>query len=90
MAVTYTFDVFTSLDGFGSFSGGKRAGYWDKQDPELLNQAASLSRLSDCAVLTWPAGPHAACPRQQRIEQDARRRCPILRSSRRAVHAPRR
>ncbi len=42
MAVTYTFDVFTSLDGFGSFSGAKWGGYWDKQGPELLNRRLTL------------------------------------------------
>jgi dihydrofolate reductase len=32
---TYTFDVFSSLDGFGSHS-GDWGGYWGKQGPELL------------------------------------------------------
>jgi dihydrofolate reductase len=36
MTVTYTFDVFSSLDGFGSYSGGDWGGYWGKQGPELL------------------------------------------------------
>ena len=36
MPVTYTFDVFSSLDGFGSASGGDWGGYWGKQGPELL------------------------------------------------------
>jgi dihydrofolate reductase len=36
MPATYTFDVFASLDGFGSFSGGNWGGYWGKQGPELL------------------------------------------------------
>ena len=35
MTATYTFDVFSSLDGFGSY-GGDWAGYWGKQGPELL------------------------------------------------------
>jgi dihydrofolate reductase len=35
MTVTYTFDVFTSLDGFGAAS-GNWTGYWGKQGPELL------------------------------------------------------
>lgn len=35
MAATYTFDVFMSLDGFGSVSRGW-GGYWGKQGPELL------------------------------------------------------
>jgi len=38
MATTYTFDVFSSLDGFGSYNGnGDWGGYWGKQGPELLD-----------------------------------------------------
>ena len=36
MPATYTFDVFSSLDGFGS-AGGDWTGYWGKQGPELLD-----------------------------------------------------
>ncbi|WP_159842070.1 dihydrofolate reductase family protein [Nocardia sp. CY41] len=36
MTATYTFDVFSSLDGYGSVSGGDWGGYWGKQGPELL------------------------------------------------------
>ncbi|GFG53503.1 hypothetical protein MAGR_49440 [Mycolicibacterium agri] len=36
MTAMYTFDVFSSLDGFGSVSGGDWGGYWGKQGPELL------------------------------------------------------
>jgi dihydrofolate reductase len=36
MTATYTFDVFSSLDGFGA-AGGNWTGYWGKQGPELLN-----------------------------------------------------
>lgn len=35
MTATYTFDVFSSLDGFGAASSGW-GGYWGKQGPELL------------------------------------------------------
>ncbi|TVU66237.1 deaminase [Paenarthrobacter nitroguajacolicus] len=35
MSTTYTFDVFSSLDGFGTAS-GNWTGYWGKQGPELL------------------------------------------------------
>jgi dihydrofolate reductase len=35
MTATYTFDVFSSLDGYGSHS-GNWGGYWGKQGPELL------------------------------------------------------
>jgi dihydrofolate reductase len=37
MTATYTFDVFSSLDGFGSVDGGDWRGYWGKQGPELLD-----------------------------------------------------
>ena len=37
MTATYTFDVFTSLDGFGA-AGGDWTGYWGKQGPELLER----------------------------------------------------
>ena len=36
MTATYTFDVFSSLDGFGA-AGGNWGGYWGKQGPELLD-----------------------------------------------------
>ena len=36
MAATYTFDVFTTLDGYGSARAGW-GGYWGKQGPELLD-----------------------------------------------------
>src|SRR3954447_14295564 len=42
MSVTYTFDIFSSLDGFGSASGGNWGGYWGKQGPELLDHRLAL------------------------------------------------
>jgi dihydrofolate reductase len=42
MTATYTFDVFTSLDGFGSASDGNWGGYWGKQGPELLKHRLAL------------------------------------------------
>ncbi|MFI9487868.1 dihydrofolate reductase family protein [Promicromonospora sp. NPDC052451] len=41
MTATYTFDVFSSLDGFGS-AGGDWTGYWGKQGPELLGHRLAL------------------------------------------------
>lgn len=41
MTATYTFDVYTSLDGFGAASGGW-TGYWGKQGPELLARRLAL------------------------------------------------
>src|SRR5215213_2261713 len=42
MPATYTFDVFSSLDGYGSQSGGDWGGYWGKQGPELLDHRLAL------------------------------------------------
>jgi dihydrofolate reductase len=42
MSASYTFDVFSSLDGFGSVSGGDWGGYWGKQGPELLDHRLAL------------------------------------------------
>ena len=36
MSATYTFDVFSSLDGYGSHE-GDWGGYWGKQGPEFLD-----------------------------------------------------
>jgi dihydrofolate reductase len=41
MTATYTFDVFSSLDGFGTHS-GNWGGYWGKQGPELLEHRLAL------------------------------------------------
>lgn len=41
MTATYTFDVFSSLDGFGA-AGGDWTGYWGKQGPELLDHRLGL------------------------------------------------
>lgn len=43
MTATYTFDVFSSLDGFGG-AGGDWTGYWGKQGPELLDHRLALYR----------------------------------------------
>jgi dihydrofolate reductase len=43
MPGTYTFDVFASLDGYGSYGpGGDWGGYWGKQGPELLQHRLAL------------------------------------------------
>jgi dihydrofolate reductase len=41
MTATYTFDVFSSLDGLGTHS-GNWGGYWGKQGPELLEHRLAL------------------------------------------------
>ena len=43
MSATYTFDVFSSLDGYGSYnSSGDWGGYWGKQGPEFLDHRLAL------------------------------------------------
>lgn len=43
MTATYTFDVFASLDGYGSYGGdGDWGGYWGKQGPELIDHRFDL------------------------------------------------
>jgi dihydrofolate reductase len=43
MTATYTWDVFSTLDGYGSYGpGGDWGGYWSKQGPELLAYRAGL------------------------------------------------
>jgi dihydrofolate reductase len=42
MTATYTFDVFSSLDGYGGVSGGDWGGYWGKQGPDLLDHRLAL------------------------------------------------
>src|SRR6476659_43249 len=43
MTAIYTWDVFSTLDGYGSYGPeGDWGGYWGKQGPELLSHRASL------------------------------------------------
>ena len=43
MTALYTFDVFSTLDGYGSYGpDGDWGGYWGKQGPELLDRRLSL------------------------------------------------
>ncbi|RMI14460.1 dihydrofolate reductase family protein [Cellulomonas triticagri] len=52
MAATYTFDVFTSLDGFGSYGPpGDWGGYWGRQGPELLAHREEQYRAPQRMVL---------------------------------------
>jgi len=50
MTATYTFDVFTSLDGYGA-AGGDWTGYWGKQGPELLDHRLDLYGAEQRMVL---------------------------------------
>ena len=43
MTATYTFDIFCTLDGFGSYGGdGDWGGYWGKQGPEFLDRRLAV------------------------------------------------
>ncbi|MEV6261941.1 dihydrofolate reductase family protein [Streptomyces sp. NPDC051784] len=50
MTATYTFDIFSSLDGFGA-AGGDWTGYWGKQGPELLDHRLALYGVEQRMVL---------------------------------------
>lgn len=49
MTATYTFDVFSSLDGYASHN-GDWGGYWGKQGPELLERRLALYEQEQCMV----------------------------------------
>jgi dihydrofolate reductase len=51
VTAVYTFDVFSSLDGFGGVSGGDWGGYWGKQGPELLDRRLALYEEEQRMVL---------------------------------------
>ncbi|TQM14187.1 dihydrofolate reductase family protein [Pseudonocardia kunmingensis] len=52
MTATYTFDVFSSLDGYGSYGGdGDWGGYWGKQGPELLDHRLASFEAEQRMVL---------------------------------------
>ena len=43
MTVTYTFDILSTLDGYGAYGpDGDWGGYWGKQGPELLDRRPTL------------------------------------------------
>ena len=45
MTAIYTFDVFTTLDGYGSYNEhGDWGGYWGKGGPELVDRRLALLR----------------------------------------------
>ncbi len=52
MTATYTFDVFCSLDGYGSYGpGGDWGGYWGKQGPEFLDRRLAMYGAEQRMVL---------------------------------------
>ena len=43
MSATYTFDVFATLDGYGSYGpDGDWGGYWGKHGPEFLDRRVAV------------------------------------------------
>jgi dihydrofolate reductase len=42
MTATYTFDIFSSLDGFASYDNADWGPYWGKQGPEFLDRRLAL------------------------------------------------
>jgi dihydrofolate reductase len=73
MSATYTWDVFSTLDGYGSYApeGIDWGGYWSKHGPELLEHRAALfdteQRMvfgattfrENAAILTSGLDPHS-------------------------------
>jgi dihydrofolate reductase len=52
LTATYTFDVFCTLDGFGSYSSsGDWGGYWGKHGPEFLDRRLAVYREEQRMVL---------------------------------------
>ena len=52
MTALYTFDVFSTLDGYGSYGpAGDWGGYWGKQGPEFLDRRLALYREPQRLVL---------------------------------------
>ena len=75
MTATYIFDVFATLDGFGSYNGsGDWGGYWGKQGPDS-RRPAQYSR----GAAAGPWGHHLPEPVPRR-----KRRWRPLRQRRRA------
>jgi hypothetical protein len=52
--MTATFDVFSSLDGYGAAS-ANWTGYWGKQGPELLDHRLALPCTARSSG--WSSGP---------------------------------
>lgn len=52
MTALYTFDVFSTLDGYGSYSDdGDWGGYWGKDGPEFLERRLAIYREAQRLVL---------------------------------------
>jgi len=57
VTATYTFDIFSSLDGFGA-AGGDWTGYWGKQGPEFLEHR--LAQYSEEQRMVFGANTYRA------------------------------
>jgi dihydrofolate reductase len=52
MTATYTFDIFCTLDGYGSYTDdGDWGGYWGKQGPEFLDHRLAVYAADQRLVL---------------------------------------
>src|SRR4029079_4745763 len=52
MTALYTFDVFSTLDGYGSYGPeGDWGGYWGKEGPEFLERRLAIYRTPQRLVL---------------------------------------
>jgi dihydrofolate reductase len=52
MTATYTFDIFCTLDGYGSYNAdGDWGGYWGKQGPEFLERRLAVYGADQRLVL---------------------------------------
>lgn len=79
MTTTYTFDVFTTFDGFGSYrEPADWGGYWGKQGPELLAHRLGLyagtqrmvfgaTTFRATAAMVGPAGTETPDPWVERM-----------------------
>ncbi len=66
MSATYTFDVFASLDGYGSYNAeGDWGGYWGKQGPEFL--AHRLAQYGEPQRMVFGADTFRQFVRFQRV-----------------------
>ena len=56
MTAVYTWDVFSTLDGYGTYAeGADWGGYWGKQGPELLEHRAAAGLVDRLQVTIFPA-----------------------------------
>jgi dihydrofolate reductase len=52
LTATYTFDIYSTLDGFGSYNeSGDWGGYWSKDGPEFLDRRLDVTREAQRLVL---------------------------------------